>query len=206
MKIMKSEIDKLILEEYEDYEFLTEVRKPVKEASMRVAKNRVKEIIQEELDRFNAAEVEEGLFDKLTKTPDASERFPHGDLYDVWVGVGDEVKAVSERYFNVIADDYYYVLNMLKGAEDPNGEIWKDEKEDSGYVPDLRFHKLTNNQYDVIGTIGRVKRDIDRLIDLPAEEFVNSEAWKDLVDEKYFDKIAQWVKELEPPVDYTGMP
>ena len=93
---------------------------------------------------------------------------------------------------------------MLKGAEDPNGEIWKDEKEDSGYAPDLRFHKLTNNQYDVIGSIGRVKRDIDRLIELPAEEFVNSEAWQDLVDEEYFDKIAQWVKELEPPVDFTG--
>ena len=64
MKIMQSEIDKMIQEEYEDYEFLNEVRKPEKEASMRIAKSRVKEIIQEELDRFNAAEsqdVDEGF-------------------------------------------------------------------------------------------------------------------------------------------------
>ena len=32
MKIMRSEIDKLILEEYEDYEFLTEVNTPIREA------------------------------------------------------------------------------------------------------------------------------------------------------------------------------
>ena len=64
MKIMQSEIDKMIQEEYEDYEFLNEVRKPEKEASMRIAKTRVKEIIQEELNRFNAAEsqdVDEGF-------------------------------------------------------------------------------------------------------------------------------------------------
>jgi uncharacterized membrane-anchored protein YjiN (DUF445 family) len=51
MKIMRSEIDKLILEEYEDYEFLTEVNTPIREATMRIEKTRVKEIIQEELDR-----------------------------------------------------------------------------------------------------------------------------------------------------------
>ena len=196
VKIMQSEIDKMIQEEVEDYAFLNEVRKPEKEASMRIAKTRVKEIIQEELDRYaklehdekffsspekveedwstseftdNEAEndglkiwqnlkmsplfakqepnfkeefsdiedalmgnkekvgsaqaafstlvthlglegtnveralrvveneienLSEGLLDKLktgvgklTKTPDASERFPHGDLYDVWVDV-----------------------------------------------------------------------------------------------------------------------
>jgi hypothetical protein len=214
VKIMRSEIDKLILEEYEDYEFLTEVRKPVKEASMRIAKTRVKEIIQEELDRANA--VEEGILDKikagvgkLTKTPDASERSPHGDLYDVWVGVGDEIKAVNERFFKIVAEDYYYVLDLLKDADDPNGKIWQEDDEDSGYAPDLRFPKLTGNQQDAIGSIGRVERDIHRLIRTTAagdESYSDNAVWKELTDYKYFDFIVRWVKELERPVDYTGMP
>lgn len=180
---------------------------------MKIAKSRVKQIIKEEVDRMN-----EGLLDKLgslTKTPDASERFPHGDIYDVWVGVGDEIKAVNEKFFKVVADDYFYVLELLKDADDPDGALWQEDRdehgeiEDSGYMPDLRFPKLTGNQQDAIGHIGRVKRDIHRLIrTTPAgdESYSDSAAWEMLTEYKLFDFVSQWVKELEKPVDYTGMP
>ena len=45
-----SDIDKMILEEYEDYMFL-EDESPNKATSIKIAKARIKEIIQEELDR-----------------------------------------------------------------------------------------------------------------------------------------------------------
>ncbi len=171
---------------------------------MKITKARVRQIIQEELDR-----TDEGFFDRLTKVPDASERFPHGDLYDVWVGVGDEIKTVNETFFGKILEDYNYVLNLLKDADDPNGALWQEDTEDSGYAPDLRFPKLTSNQQDVVGTIGRIKKKIDHLIRItPAgdESYNDDAAWKMLSDHKLFDFVSQWVKELEKPVDYTGMP
>ena len=177
---------------------------------MKIAKTRVKQIIKEEVDRMS-----EGFLDKLgklTKTPDAAERFPHGDIYDVWVGVGDEVKAVNERFFKVIADDYYYVLELLKDADDPKGALWQKDDEDSGYAHDFGFPNLTGNQQDAIGHIGRVKRDIHRLIrttsagDKSYGPQGGDAAWEMLSDHKLFDFVSRWVKELEKPVDYTGMP
>ena len=292
MKIMRSKIDKMIQEEIEDHVFSTEVESPDKATSIKIAKTRVKEIIQEELDRYaklghdekffsspsrveedwstseftdNEAEndglkmwqnlkmsplfakqepnfkeefsdIEDALMGNKEKVGSAQAAFntlvthlglegtnvekalrvveneienlseglldranapaaigEFGDLYDLWVGVGDDLRqagAVDETFFEE-GSDYNFVLNQLKNADEPNSPLWQEDDEDSGYSLDFGFPKLTNNQQDAIGIIGRMERDLGSKVPHGY---------------KGFQQVAQWVKELEPPVDYTGMP
>ena len=147
---------------------------------MKITKARLKQIIKEEFER-EYAPVDHSEF---------------GDLYDLWVGVGDDLRqagAVDETFFER-GSDYDFILNQLKYADDPNGPMWQeddDEEEDSGYAMDFGFPKLTNNQQDAIGIIKRLERDLGYRV---PHGF------------KGFKQVVEWIKDLEPPVDYTGKP
>ena len=125
VKIMQSEIDKMIQEEVEDYAFLNEVRKPEKEASMRIAKTRVKEIIQEELDRYAKLEHDEKFF----SSPEKVEESPHGWSSE-FADVEADVEAdAAEQVGNKNAELVWSMF--MRGLDD---EAKRDLEEEIGFI------------------------------------------------------------------------